>query len=166
MRCAECGSRRDRTRLIYQDDWAKVCQQCKDWLNSLRSDTDKERAAGAFVKNDSGKLRPSTVPPESLLEVIKVFTFGDLKYPNDNYRIGTEWQRYYDALERHTLKWQLGENLDDETDLNHLAHIAANAMILLMMQLNGIGKDTRPALTLKEKPGWKLPKLPKPKEKP
>lgn len=99
---------------------------------------------GEFVKNDTGKVQMALIPPEALLEVAKVFTHGAKKYPRDNFRIGTIWSRYADALARHLNAWLLREDNDTESDINHLAHIAANAMILYVLQRWSLGTDDRP----------------------
>lgn len=116
----------------------------------MSSGTDIDHSSGAFVKNDTGKVKLSLVPPEALLEVGKVFTYGAAKYPRDNFRIGTIWSRYADALARHFNAWLLREDADTETGINHLAHIAANAMILLVMQIGNLGTDDRPTYGTKQ----------------
>jgi len=97
-----------------------------------------------FVKNDTGKVRFSLVPAEARLEVAKVFTYGAKKYPPHNYRKGTEWSRYVDALQRHMNDFELGQDVDEESGLLTLAHVAANAMILLTLQKLAAGTDDRP----------------------
>lgn len=97
-----------------------------------------------FVKHDSGKTRFSLVPAEARLEVAKVFTHGAKKYPPHNYRKGTEWSRYMDALQRHMTDFELGQNVDEESGLLTLAHVAACAMILLTLQKLNAGTDDRP----------------------
>lgn len=96
-----------------------------------------------FVKSDAGKTRFSLVPPEARLEVAKVFTHGAKKYPAHNYRKGTEWSRYVDALTRHFTDFELGQNVDEESGLLTLAHVAADAMILLTLQKLKKGRDDR-----------------------
>lgn len=103
-----------------------------------------ERPPATFVKNDEGKIRMSLVPPEAHREVAKVFTFGAKTYPPNNFRIGTEWSRYMDALERHWTDWKLGQDRDLISGLYELAHVAANALILLTLQISGRGTDDRP----------------------
>ena len=96
-----------------------------------------------FVKHDAGKTRFSLVPPEARLEIAKVFTHGAKKYPPHNYRKGTQWSRYMDALQRHMTDFELGQDVDEESGLLTLAHVAACAMILLTLQMLGKGEDDR-----------------------
>lgn len=100
-------------------------------------------AITGFVKHDSGKPRFSLIPAEARLEVAKVFTHGAKKYPPGNFRKGADWSRYIDAMYRHMSAWEMGNDLDDESGLNHLAHACACAMILLTMQETKVGVDDR-----------------------
>lgn len=44
---------------------------------------------------------------------------------------------------RHQAQWLDGIDLDDESSLNHLAHVAANILMLLEYQLSQTGNDDR-----------------------
>ncbi len=96
-----------------------------------------------FVKHDSGKVRFELLPAEATLERAKAFTHGSLKYPANNYRVGTDWSRYLGAAYRHLSAWQLGENQDPESGLSHLAHAGACIDILLTQFLTNVGTDDR-----------------------
>ncbi|MES7616818.1 dATP/dGTP diphosphohydrolase domain-containing protein, partial [Cutibacterium acnes] len=48
-----------------------------------------------------------------------------------------------DALYRHLLSWQQGNNLDHESGLPHLAHAAWHCLALLAYQQHNAGQDTR-----------------------
>lgn len=102
----------------------------------------KEASTG-FVKHDSGKVRMSLVPPNALKQVAAVMTYGAKKYAPNNFLKGTEYSRYLDALGRHWNDYNSGENIDPESKLPHLAHIACNAMILLEMIHHEVGSDDR-----------------------
>ena len=92
-----------------------------------------------FTKDDGGKIQPSLVPPRQLFNVTKVFTMGAVKYEPRNYQQCKEPERYYNAFMRHMLAWQLGEDLDPESGLPHLAHATTNLMILAeVMEQDGI----------------------------
>lgn len=83
------------------------------------------------------------IPQAALMEVAKVMTFGAKKYGPHNWRGGIEWLRLADANMRHMSKWVDGQSIDDESKLNHLAHAAANALMLLEYELKKLGKDDR-----------------------
>ncbi len=99
--------------------------------------------ASEFVKNDAGKVRFELLPAEATLERAKAFTHGAQKYPANNYRVGTEWSRYIGAVHRHLNAWQLGEDLDPESGLSHLAHAGACVDMLLTLAMSGAGTDDR-----------------------
>ena len=93
------------------------------------------------IKYDSGKVQWWYMPIEPMIEVIKVLTYGDEKYPAED---GSNWKRvpnakkrYYSALMRHVTSWYNGEKNDQETGYNHLAHAITNALFLLYFELKG-----------------------------
>jgi len=96
-----------------------------------------------FVKNDGDKPMFDLIPPEVELEVAKAFTHGAKKYSANNYRKGTRWGRYIAATRRHLNAWQLGEDLDPDSGLSHLAHALASLMMLRTLQLSKAGEDDR-----------------------
>jgi hypothetical protein len=74
-------------------------------------------------KFDGGKLRYGLTPPLAFAEMVKVLTFGAEKYEPDNWKHVPESKiRYFDALERHIWAWKMGEQIDPESDIHHLAH--------------------------------------------
>lgn len=87
-------------------------------------------------KYDSGKLRYDLVPAIAEQELTKVLTFGANKYGAENWRLvdGHE-RRYYAALRRHVNAWRLGEKLDQESGLHHLAHAMCCVLFLLTTEL-------------------------------
>lgn len=113
-------------------------------VKATQSGTIVEYEPKGFVKHDAGKPRFSLVPAEARAELAKAFSHGAKKYPPNNFRAGTDWSRYVDALYRHVNAWELREDTDSESGLNHLAHAGACIMILLTLQLKGLGKDDRP----------------------
>lgn len=85
----------------------------------------------------------SSVDPLALLELAKVAGMGAKKYSRGNYLNGYDWSLCMDALSRHFLAWQSGEDVDDESGLPHMAHAAWHALALVSFQLRGIGTDDR-----------------------
>lgn len=86
-------------------------------------------------KNDEDKLRYDLIPPEVLQEVAKVFSFGKEIYGKDNWKKGLEQERLYSATMRHLEADRMGEKLDKESKLPHLAHAVANIMISLWFDI-------------------------------
>jgi hypothetical protein len=104
------------------------------------------------VKFDSGKYRFSLLSTDALVDIAKVGTMGATKYADHNWRKGMKWSRLLDAAHRHMMAWQLGENLDAESQLPHLAHACWNLMALLEYEKRGFGENDL----------WKPPAAPTP----
>lgn len=83
------------------------------------------------LKYDTGKIRYSLIPVKGLADVGKVLTFGAEKYEAESWREIEDKSRYMDALIRHVEQFRAGEIMDEESGLNHMAHVAVNALFLL-----------------------------------
>ena len=82
-------------------------------------------------KFDGGKLEYGLLPPYALQETVKVLTFGAQKYERNNWiHVDDGIRRYFDALQRHVWAWKMGENIDPESGLHHLAHAMCCLMFL------------------------------------
>lgn len=95
------------------------------------------------LKNNSGKLRLSLIPPSLSLYIGAVLTFGALKYEDHNWRKGFNWSILLDSLKRHLTAFEAGEDLDAESGLPHLAHIATNVAFLIEHESQDLGEDDR-----------------------
>lgn len=85
-------------------------------------------------KHDSGKPLMGAVPPNALLAVARVLTFGAEKYGRDNWRqVESAETRYLDAALRHINAYQRGEAVDPESGESHLAHAVCSLMFMLEM---------------------------------
>jgi hypothetical protein len=74
-------------------------------------------------KFDGNKLEYGLIPPLAQQEMVRVLTFGAQKYERDNWKkVPDSKRRYFDALERHLWAWKMGEKLDPESGIHHLAH--------------------------------------------
>lgn len=95
------------------------------------------------TKFDDGKADLSLLPPEALVAIAEVLTFGAKKYAPHNWRKGFKWTRLFASLVRHLFAWLRGEDLDPETGKSHLAHAGANVLFLLTFALTKTGTDDR-----------------------
>jgi len=93
---------------------------------------------------NEGKLRVDLVPPEVIEGLAKVYQMGAAKYGEHNWQNGAPWCESVASLERHLLAWRKREDLDKESELNHLLHVAWNALTLYYYQEYGLGTDNRP----------------------
>lgn len=87
------------------------------------------------VKHDAGKDRWDLLPLTAVREVVRVLTYGAQKYAPDQWRVVPEPRpRYYAAAQRHLSAWWLGEAVDAESGLPHLAHAACCLLFLLALE--------------------------------
>jgi len=87
-------------------------------------------------KYDTDKLRWDLMPFDSLLEIVKVVTYGAKKYNANNWQdLDNFNDRYFGACLRHLTSWKLGEQVDKESNLRHLAHAGCNIIFLLWKEL-------------------------------
>ena len=97
--------------------------------------------ASAGRKDDAGKLRLDLIAPEFERGLAGVLTYGAEKYGSHNWAKGLKYSRVYGAIRRHLLAWQMGEDLDPETGLPHLHHVACELMFLSTYEARGMGKQ-------------------------
>lgn len=88
------------------------------------------------AKEDGGKPPISLVPSELIEGAARAFDFGAKKYNAHNWRKGIPTSKLYDALQRHLLAWNEGENVADDSKLDHLDHAAA-CLAMLMQTVKG-----------------------------
>lgn len=94
-------------------------------------------APGEGRKFDEHKLKWNLLPFESTEEIVKVLTYGAIKYGEDDDGVAN-WkkldypnERYFAAMMRHLSSWKQGELEDQETGISHLAHAGANLLFLI-----------------------------------
>lgn len=98
--------------------------------------------ATSGIKYDADKLEFNLLPKGVLQPILRVLSFGKKKYAADNWqRVGDSKERYYNALQRHITQWWEGEQADQETGENHLAHAACCIMFLLWFDNHSTGKS-------------------------
>lgn len=95
------------------------------------------------TKNDSGKVPLSILTIESLTAEARAFEYGAKKYSRNNYKNGMEWSRMLDATLRHVMAFNAKQDLDEESNLNHLWHAKACLAMLIYYYENKVGTDDR-----------------------
>lgn len=75
--------------------------------------------------------------PMALMQIGACIKFGTTKYPDPNNwkKVEGAERRYQDALMRHLCKMNAGFEIDNETKLPHLTHVAWNALAILELYL-------------------------------
>lgn len=111
-------------------------------MNVHVKDTHVENPKEAF-----GKLKPCIhlIPMFVILGVAKVMALGAKKYGQKNWRVQPiNASTYYSAMCRHMVQWfELGEDIDEESQQHHLEHVIACAMIVLDGLRHGKLNDDR-----------------------
>lgn len=82
-------------------------------------------------KFDQDKPRMDLLDGYAMDELAKVLTFGAKKYAPHNWRKGITFSRLLAASARHLFAIMRGENKDEETGLDHAAHLMCCAMFLV-----------------------------------
>lgn len=130
-------------------DWSRALRENGPWAVVEDRDPPRWSAAdvvnlevgltGSHVKADQkvtraaadGKARVELLPSDAVLALADVFTYGALKYQEDNWRLAaddpTGRKRYAAAAIRHALAIIKGEVLDPESGLPHWDHLGASA---------------------------------------
>ena len=88
--------------------------------------------ASGGTKLDTKKVPMQLLSPIALAATAKVLAFGAAKpeYGPNNWRKGLEWDRLNGAILRHLSAFMVGEDLDPETGLPHIDHVACEVMFL------------------------------------
>lgn len=99
----------------------------------------------------SKKVGRRTVPVTALLQLSLAMLEGGLKYGEHNWsRTGALASVYYDAMDRHLMRYWAGEDYDHElfekagVKVHHLAKVMACCAILIDAETRGVLDDDRP----------------------
>lgn len=103
--------------------------------------------SGENPKERYGKQKPqmALVPAVGVIATAKVMELGARKYGAFNWREKpVSVMTYLHAAQRHLAAFVDGEDKDRGSEESHLAHVAANMMILLDAAEGGMAVDDRP----------------------
>ena len=136
---------------IVKDDIKKVIEEVVNVNDTYSIKTNKiSEQESVIIKAKKehevdGVIKPkySLMPQKALLEVAKVFTYGEHKYDAYNYSKGEYVTTYIDAAMRHINAFLCNEDIDKETKTNHLVNAAADILMTLDNILNGTSIDNR-----------------------
>lgn len=93
---------------------------------------ENERPDTQEAKADSGKPRPSLVPPALIDGVMRIREFGTARYGDPNNWRKVDADRYHDALLRHILAmWEDWKAVDPDSGMPHMWHAACNIAFLM-----------------------------------
>lgn len=100
----------------------------------------------------AGKPGVSAVPPTFEFGVGKVMAVGADKYGRFNWQVDpVKATTYWDAIRRHMLAWAQGEDIDPESGVHHLYHVAASCAVVTDAHAhNTLENDLRMAESLSQ----------------
>lgn len=98
----------------------------------------EKSVASVGLKYDEGKLRYDLLPPDAVKAIVRVLTYGSVKYAPRNWENGIYQSRLMAASRRHEAAWEMGEDFDPETGIHHLAHKACCDIMMLAQELRGM----------------------------
>jgi len=111
-------------------------------LDLLKGDFQEilEWAHNEYLEKDKGSFSTGL-----WLEVAKVAEFGAKKYAIGGYLQGMSLKVIFESMARHILKYYGGQTFDDESSLDHLAHVCANALIAIeLININNLTFELAP----------------------
>lgn len=73
------------------------------------------------------------IPPGPLEELARVYTMGAQKYSPRGWERGISFMDMYGSLQRHANLWRSGQDLDWESQLHHMAHVAFWALAIIQL---------------------------------
>jgi hypothetical protein len=92
------------------------------------------------MDDKASKPELTQVPPTFIEGVARVLMFGAQKYSRGNWMRGMSWSSNLDAMKRHIAAIEMGEDLDPDSGLPHIDHLACGAAFFSWYQ-NGPRKD-------------------------
>jgi len=96
------------------------------------------------LRYNQGKLRFDLIAPEMDLALAKVLTYGATKYKDRNWEMGLPITNYLASAKRHLNKFELGEDIDEESGLKHIECLFTNIGMLLTTLERFNNLDDRP----------------------
>lgn len=125
----------------------KQIRAFKGELGSIFTYTSSDNPDKSGAKRfNSGKPRLSLIPPASQERMAEVLQFGADKYGDNNWRKGGEklsLLSVLDSMKRHILAIEKGEDLDEESGLDHIGHVLCNAAFIAQLKADGTLIDDR-----------------------
>lgn len=123
-----------------------VAQTGSEGIKEYKRSPEEEAQMGkkTAARFSEGKVRHDLIPPWVINEIAKVYTYGTIKYDDDNWRKGLRWKKHViGPLQRHLNKWLRGEKIDEESNCHHLAMVIWQCIALMIYEKYSIGQDDR-----------------------
>ena len=135
---------------IYQNEAGHVPDPKFGPIPKPKTQIDYEEVAKMIKEGPKemlGKPEYAVIPWDAMEYIVRVFEYGasEKKYKKPfTYKTGITYSKLVSAAFRHLVEWFYKRNeIDEESGCHHLAHMCANAMMLLTM-LDKEQFDNRP----------------------
>ena len=116
--CSNCG--------FNESDNTCKMDKCEDYSHF------SEKGKPVGLKFDKGKDRWDLLVWFVIRDVVKIMTFGAEKYADNSWQGNVPFkEKYFASLMRHISDWRMGEKVDPESGMHHLAHAICNCMFLI-----------------------------------
>lgn len=112
-------------------------------VDSMYEKKIKEAVKKEAMKQDADKLPWDLLPIKATEGMLAVLAFGAKKYAPHNWRKGFNHTRLIAAAFRHLAAIARGEDLDPESGLPHVDHLACCVAFLSEHQKDNLGTDDR-----------------------
>lgn len=125
----------------------KFAEACKE---TIKTQSNSQNLIDNNVKTAAATAKPRTsaVPTVGIFALGAAMQNGADKYGRFNWRDTTvSASVFYDAIQRHLMAWQSGEDYADDSGIHHLAHAMAGCAILLDAKLHNVFNDDRSNFT-------------------
>lgn len=107
-------------------------EKAEEWLK-ISNDLMKVEQGQKF---DQDKPDYNLIPPNALLQIAKVLTYGAKKYSPNNWKLVVPHDRYMSAAFRHIEAFRNGEDIDEESGNYHLDHAIVSLIMLRELKYN------------------------------
>jgi hypothetical protein len=108
----------------YPEDWEEVFDFEEEKKEILQE-------ANKALRYNEGKPQWSLVDFKSLEPFVRVLEFGALKYERENWKKEMELNKILDSAQRHLASMIDGEQIDQESGLEHAGHVICNMMFYI-----------------------------------
>ncbi len=129
VKCSKCEKTTTEDDAFVLDGKSWICKECLIIQEAMSG------LSQVGVKNDQSKLRVDLVPPQLIAYDAAIYTMGAAKYGDDNWKNGLAYRRVLGAAVRHVLQRCMGDRIDAESGLPHLAHARWNIGALIYYDL-------------------------------
>lgn len=104
-----------------------------DWENRDLGWHLQEAFESNYDRNPNATYLPhyDYMPTAPLIQLARLYDKGGRKYTPDNWRLGMQWSKVFNALMRHAVKFWAGQDYDEVDGQHHMLSVAWSALALI-----------------------------------